>query len=241
MRRLVITALAFILAGSVFAQGDSTKPKPKPQPRAFSSSDHFLMQFGYTTWLNQPDSIHTNGFPRTFNIYLMLDFPFKTDPHWSIALGPGVATDNIYFSKTYIGLKDNTAGIRFQDLSDTSHFRKYKLATAFVEAPIELRFRSNPGNDRSSFKAALGVKVGTMIDTHVKGKDFQSAAGTTLLDYILKEKSKHFMNRNRLLVMGRVGVGHWTAFASYSVTPVFKEGLGPVVRPLTLGITLSGL
>ncbi|MEJ0104212.1 MAG: hypothetical protein WDO19_17330 [Bacteroidota bacterium] len=45
-----------------------------------------------------------------------------------------VGTDNIFFDKTYIGIKDPTATLTIQDVSDTTHFKKYKLATALVRS-----------------------------------------------------------------------------------------------------------
>jgi hypothetical protein len=243
----VATATAVLLAGNVNAQDIDTVPPPPPPPATMKmraqarSADHFMLQLGYTTWVNKPDSIHTKGFPRTVNVYLMLDFPFKTNPKWSVAIGPGIATDNIYFDKMYVGIKDAGDNLRFQDLSDTNHFKKYKLATAYLEAPVELRYRFNPNDDRRSVKIAVGAKIGTLVNAHVKGKDFQDKNENTLLGYTQKENSKRFFNRNRLSVTARAGYGHFTLFASYAITPIFKEGFGPQVRPLTLGLTLSGL
>lgn len=241
-RRFVISALSLLIVNLALAQ-DSTDVARRTVNvgREARSSDHFMLQLGYLTWSGKPDSINTTGLPRTVNVYLMLDFPFKTNPKWSVALGPGIATDNMFFEKTYVGIKDNTPTLRFQDLSDTNHFRKYKLATAYLEAPVELRFRFNPGDDRRSVKIAVGAKIGTLLSAKVKGKDFEDKGGNTLIDYTQKEHSKSFFNKNRLSLMGRVGYGHFTLFASYAVTPLFKEGLGPQVRPLTFGLTLSGL
>ena len=243
MRKLITAALLLALSTGVFAQADTTVPKTVRSTNGAitRSNDHFLMQLGYTTWTGKPDSIKTKGFPRGFNLYLMLDFPFKTNPHWSVALGPGISTDNIYFDEMYVGIKDNTSTLRFEDRSDTVHFRKYKLATAFLEAPVELRYRFNKNDDRSSVKIALGAKVGTLLNAHVKGKELQDKNDNTLNDYILKENSKKFFNKTRLSLTGRVGYGHYSLFASYALTPLFKEGLAPTIRPLTLGLTLSGL
>jgi hypothetical protein len=57
----------------------------------------------------------------------------------------------------------------------------------------------------------------------------------------MKEASKRFFNKQRLSVMGRVGVGSFTLFASYSVTPLFQEGLGPAIHPLSIGLNIAGL
>jgi hypothetical protein len=241
MRRLAITVFTLFLAGFTFAQTKDSTKKKVVVPYQTRSNDHFMIQLGYNSWTNKPDSIHTTGFPRTFNMYLMLDFPFKTDPHWSIAIGPGIAADNMYFSRTTVGIKDLTPSVVFHDYSDTIHFSKYKLATAYLEAPVELRYRFNPGDDSRSVKIAFGAKVGTLVNAHIRGKNVEDAGGQTINEYILKERSSKFFNKTRLSLMARAGYGHFTLFASYAVTPLFKEGLGPVIRPLTFGITLSGL
>ena len=83
--------------------------------------------------------------------------------------------------------------------------------------------------------------MGTLLNAHTKEVELQTSTGQTLNAYTQKESSKRFFNKQRLSVMGRVGIGSWTLFASYSITPVFKDALGPQVRPLTIGLTLSGL
>jgi len=242
MRKIVIAAFVICLASTAFAQKDSTIRKILPASKKEApSNDHFFIQVGHLTWTNQSDSIHTKGLPRSLNIYVMLNFPFKTDPHWSVALGTGIASDNMYFDKMTVGIADATSSVRFHDVSDTSHFKRYKLSTNFLEVPIELRYRFNPDDDRKSVKLAVGAKIGTLLNAHTKGSILQNSAGQTLNDYTLKQSSKTFFSRQRLSVMGRVGIGPYSLFASYSVTPVFKEGLGPDVRPLTIGLTLAGL
>lgn len=242
MRKIVIAVIAICLVSTAFAQKDSTIRKILPSSKKESpSNDHFFIQVGRLTWVGKPDSIKTKGIPRSLNIYMLLNFPFKTNPHWSVALGPGIASDNMYFDKMTVGIKDNTSSIRFKDVSDTSRFKRYKLSVNFLEVPVELRYRFNSNDDKKSVKIAVGAKIGTLINAHIKGKVFQNSANQTLNDYTLKENSKQFFSKQRLSLMGRVGVGSLSLFASYSVTPLFKEGLGPTIRPLTLGLTLSGL
>ena len=240
MRKISVAALFFLSSAAAFAQADTTRSVLK-QGNAPRSSDHFVLQLGYTTWQGAPDSINTSGLPRTANVYLMLDFPFKTNPHWSVAFGAGIGTDNIYFDKMAVDIAGNSTTLRFDDRSDTSHFKKYKLATAYAEAPVELRYRFNPDNDRRSVKAALGVKVGTMLSAHTKGKTLQNKAGDTINEFKTKEYSKRYFNTTRIAATGRIGFGHFSLFGTYQLTPLFKEGQGPIVRPLTFGLTLSGL
>jgi hypothetical protein len=241
MRRVIFSALILCLGFVSFAQTDTSRNVRMVSPMQVPSSDHFMIQLGAANWQNKPDSITTGGFSRTFNMYLMLDFPFKTNPHFSVAIGPGIATDHIFLDKRTADITGTSTAIRFRSVADTNHFKKYKLSTAFLEAPVELRFTANPDNNAKSFKMALGVKVGTMLSAWTKGKTLQNKSGNTINDFIVKEKSKRYFNTTRFSATARVGYGHFTAFGSYALTPVFKEGVGPKMNTLSVGLTLSGL
>lgn len=241
MKKYMLTAAMLCCTLFVFAQNDTTRPRTistQPLPRA---NDHFMVQLGYTQWTGAPDSLRFGGVPRTFNMYFLFDFPFKTNPKLSTAIGAGVATDNMYFDKMSVDITSNQEDLRFRNLADTNHFKKYKVATAYLEAPIELRFRSNPANDRKSFKAALGVKVGLLVGAHTKGKELQNRGGSRIGDYTEKLESRRYFNNNRISFMGRVGYGNLGLFASYAATPLFREGVAAPIRPLTVGLVISGL
>lgn len=241
MRRILLSAVILCFGFAAFAQTDTSRNTRLLNPMQVPSSDHFLIQIGSANWVNRPDSIGTKGFSRTFNMYLMMDFPFKTNPHFSVALGPGLATDHIFLDGRTANITGTTTNIAFRDVSDTTHFKKYKVSTAFLEVPVELRFVANPDAGGKSFKAAIGAKVGTMLAAWTKGKTLQNSLGNTVNDYIEKEKSKRYFNTTRLSVMGRVGIGHFSVFTSYALTPVLKEGVGPKMNTLSIGLTLSGL
>ena len=241
MRRILFSLFLFSSALVASAQIDTTTPVKIFRPMETRSKDHLLIQFGGAWWQNRPDSIKTKGFSRTFNFYLMWDFPFKSSPNLSVALGPGISTDHVFLDKMTAGIKDPTNSIVFDDRSDTTHFKKYKVATAFLELPIELRYFSNPDEDGKSFKVALGLKAGTMLSAWVKGKNLEDRNDNTLNEYIMKEKSKRFFNTSRFSAMARLGYGHFTLFGTYSFTPLFKEGLGPKMNAMSVGLTLSGL
>ncbi len=239
----ILPLLPFVLmATAVFSQDNPATGKKKKAPIDMSNraNDHFMLQFGYAGWNGIPDTINKNGLSKSFNVYFLFDFPFKTNPKLSIAAGPGIASDHILFSQTHIGIKDLTPSLYFTNVSDTNHYKKTKLATVYLEAPVEFRFSADPLHGKG-VKAAIGVKVGTMINAHTRNTKFQDKAANNISDHTLKESSTKFFNKNRLSVMGRVGYGHFSLFGSYQVTALFKDGSGPVVRPFSIGLTLSGL
>ena len=85
------------------------------------------------------------------------------------------------------------------------------------------------------------MKVGTMIDAHTRYKDLQSQSGGLLNAYVWKESSKRFFNSTRLAAQARIGYGHFSLFGTYQITALFKDGVAAVIRPYSVGLTLSGL
>ena len=51
------------------APGKKDWSKVKLDPR--KAADHFMVELGYDNWANTPDSIHIQGFNRSFNFYFM--------------------------------------------------------------------------------------------------------------------------------------------------------------------------
>lgn len=239
MKKILAATCCALFSFTLIAQ-ENPAPKKKVIDMSNRANDHFLLQFGYTSWAGKPDSINTNGLSKSINAYFMFDFPFKTNPKLSMAFGPGISTDHILFSKTYVGIKDQTNSIYFTDQADTNHFKKTKLATAYLEAPIELRFSANPETGKG-FKGAIGIKIGTLINAHTRNTKFEDKNGNALNDYVMKESSKRFLNKNRISAQARFGYGHFTLYGSYQLTTLFRDGAGPEVRPFSIGLTLSGL
>jgi hypothetical protein len=241
MKKIFLIAISSLIVTSIFSQDSTHHTSKKTSTLAGRASDHFLLQLGVTNWSGRTDSMHLKGLSRSFNMYFMLDFPFKTNPHLSIGVGVGIGSDNIFLNKSNIDIKDNNSYLVFQDLSDTTHFKKFKLTTSYLEAPLELRYSSHPETPNKSFKVAVGVRAGLLLNAHTKGKTWQSSNGATLIDYTEKETSKRFFNTNRFVGTFRIGYGVASLFGSYQLTPLFKQGLAPDVRPYTVGVTLSGL
>jgi hypothetical protein len=245
IRKTTLSVLSALFLVTAVAQTNPDTDQKKKSPRKFNlsnrSNDHFLFQLGYDTWLQKPDSIKTKGFSRSINMYVMLDFPFKTDSRFSVALGAGVGTSTIYLDKQRADIGISQSALRFPNVADTNHYKRYKLVTTYLEAPIELRFTANPENSNKSWKGALGVKIGTMLGAGTKGKNLQSRSGSAINSNTEKIKNKQYFNSTRFNIMGRVGYGNITVFGQYQVNNFIKDGVGPNMRPLSIGITISGL
>jgi hypothetical protein len=235
-----ILPLLVLLIATTTLMAQDTKPKAEKIDLSNRPNDHFMVQFGLANWTGLPDTINKQGLSKSFNVYFMFDFPFKTNPRLSIGIGPGISTDHIVFNKTHIGLKETSTLLRFTNVADTNHYKKNKLATAYLEAPIEFRYTTDPATGKG-FKWAVGLKIGTLLSAHTRNTKYENKNGTSLGSATMKESSKRYFNKSRISFTGRVGMGHLSLFGSYTLTPLIRDGAGPVVKPYTIGLTLSGL
>jgi hypothetical protein len=241
MKKTLLALLGISFTVLAMAQTDpATKTKIDLSNRA---SDHLMIQYGADSWTSRPDSVRTGGFSRHFNIYFMIDKPFKSNPKWSVGLGAGIGSSNMFFNNTRVDVKSNSAKLPFTNVDSTDHFKKYKVVNIYLEAPVELRYYSNPVDPNSSWKMALGVKVGTLLKTYSKGKDLVNKAGNSIYGptYIVKESNKKFFNGTMLAVTGRIGYGFISLDAGYQFNGVLKDGVGASMNKFSVGLTFSGL
>ena len=205
------------------------------------ASDHLMIQYGSDAWTGRPDSVRTGGFSRHFNVYFMFDKPFKTNPKLSVAYGIG--SSNIFFSNTKVDIKSLATKLPFTNVDSADHFNKFKVVNIYAEVPVELRYFSDPENPGKSFKAAIGVKVGSLLKTYTKGKNLENKAGASIYgpSYVVKESNKKFFNGTMLALTGRVGLGFLSLDMGYQFNGVLKDGVGPSMNKFSLGLTISGL
>jgi len=206
-------------------------------------ADHFIFQYGLDGWAGTPDSIRTKGFCRHFNVYLMLDKPFKSDPHYSVAYGVGLGTSNIFFNNEIVRLEGTGSSLPFSDVSNSDHFNKFKLTTIYAEIPAEIRFYENPENKNSGWKGSIGVKAGLLLKAYTKGKNLMSASGNSIYgsNYIQKISDTRFINGTKVAVSGRVGYGFVSLHGDFNVLGVIKNGMGPTINAYSIGISIGGL
>jgi hypothetical protein len=208
-------------------------------------ADHLMIQFGSDSWVGAPDSVKTAGMGRHFNIYFMLDKPFRTNNKFSLAYGLGFGTNNQYIDKgTYVDLAQIANTIRFKQVDSLANrYDKQKVATVYLQLPAEIRYYSNPANPAKSWKLAAGVKVGLLFKGFTKVKDYQTSTGQSLYGktYVQKISNKRFFTSNDVTLTARAGYGLLSLNVGYSVTPVIRDGYGPSFNRLSVGLSISGL
>lgn len=227
---------------------NSTSSISTPKKIDFSGrpSDHLLIQYGYDAWLNKPNYVRTGGFSRHFNLYLMADKQFKSNPHFSSAYGIGISSNNIFFDRQYVDVKTQADTMTFADQTTINGvsgvYEKFKLTSIYLTIPLELRFFTKPENPNKSWKFAVGGKVSYLLKAYSKGKNFLDSKGNSVFgdSYIQKEQSKKFFNPFLFSLCARAGWGNFSFNVDYSINSPLKDG-APQVNLLSLGLTVSGL
>jgi Outer membrane protein beta-barrel domain len=241
MKQIALLFTTVLIAITMQAQEMNSKPAKKKLAPTGKANDHFMLQFTVDSWMNKPDSIKTKGIGKGGNIYFMMNFPFKTNKKLSAAIGLGFGTSGVFLDRQRADIAGTSTKLNFKNLDTSTRFKKYKVATTFLEVPLELRYFANPNDVDHSWKVALGVKVGTLLDAHTKGRNLQDKNGNPLSSYTEKIKQKRYFNSTRIALTARIGFGHFSIFGQYQVTNVFKDSVGPEVKPFSIGIALSGL
>jgi Outer membrane protein beta-barrel domain len=238
MKKIVLAVFTLICVSVAFGQS-----KKSYKELANKAGDHLMIQLSTDFWSGTPDSISTRmkSIGRGGNIYVMMNKPFKSNPKLSIGYGIGVGTSAMYFKRMGVNVSASGSKLPFTNLDSLDNFKKYKLATAYLEVPLEFRYTANPDNDRKSIKAAIGVKVGTLLNVHTKGKNLQNKNDNAINSSTVKETNKKFFNTTRLAITGRIGYGNFSLFGSYQITNLFKDGAAAGIKPFQIGLCLSGL
>lgn len=230
LKKLLLVLCCFACVQAMAQENaDNTYTKP--------SRDYVMLQLGYDMWLNTPDSVKADGLNRSANIYLCYDFPIKSS-HFSFAAGVGIASSNMFFDKQQVSISDTGTQIRFIDQGPTTDsFKRFKMNSTYLEAPFELRYFTNKDNRNKGFKAAIGLKVGALLNNHTKGKLIYNNK-----PIIFKESTRRFLEPWRVSASLRLGYGNFSVYGQYALNPLFRVNNGPAdVTPVSIGICLSGL
>jgi len=233
-RIALLLAVLFFYTSSLFAQ-DVVSSDIKPTGIKKPSRDIIMIQITYDNWLNKPDSVSLTGFGRGTNFYICYDFPISKS-NFSFAAGIGIGTSTLYLKDQQLVLTDTGAAAQALFLPESKDYKKFKFSSTFLEAPFELRYFGNKDNRNVGFKAAIGLRVGTLLGVHTKAR--YTVDGSKVIE---KENTKRFFENWRYAATVRVGWGNFSVMGAYNLGGVFKEGKGPDVTPYSIGLCITGL
>lgn len=121
---------------------------------------------------------------------------------------------------------DTTFGV----IDTVRQFSKTKLRATYLSVPLLLEL--NTGKDpENGFHLAVGA-IGSWKIGSITKQRFEEDGAT----YEVRGKKDFNLSPLMLDLTARIGYRDLTLFATYSLTPLFREGRGPEVYPLTVGL-----
>ena len=115
---------------------------------------------------------------------------------------------------------------------DEAGFEKSKLTVSYLTVPLLLEFQIPVNGSSNQLFVSGGVIGGVNIGSHTKVKNEHSKS---------KNHGSYSINPFKYALTARVGIKDINLFASYSLSPLFKDGKGPELFPFTIGISLFNL
>lgn len=244
MKRLLYLSLGlFLLSIPAFAQESTTKPA-----KSYARPDipgTFVVELGFNRPFDRPVNFNIGLWgSRTLNIYYQYEIRILKSK-FSFVPGIGFGLERYKFTNNYILINnnDNTSSLVPAGQPGYPGTKKSQLITDYFDIPLELRFSTRPEDPTKSFKVSIGGRVGYLFDSYTKIKYDDN--GETK-----KFKSHQSFNLNnfRYGLQARIGVGNFSIFGYYNLSPLFKNGKDPSpsannvttsMKNFTIGISLS--
>lgn len=144
-----------------------------------------------------------------------------------LVTGLGLNMMDYRFDQPMTVTKDPASGMLVPVYLEEAGFNKSKLNVSYLTAPMILEVATPLKFNQHRLTIGAGVIGGLNIGSRTKIK---TDDGKT------KDRRNFNINPMKYELTGRIGLGELTLFANYGMTPLFKDGKGPELVPLTVGI-----
>jgi hypothetical protein len=221
--RYKIPALIFLTIISVAANAQTETPKKMSRRPDIPGT--FALELGFNLDLSGPDQFSL-GFlgSRTVNIYYQYDFRILNSS-FSFVPGIGLSLERFKFGNenTLAYDPNDPESIVMVTPADAgfSNLKKSHLVTNYIDLPLEIRYSTKPDDPARSFKISVGGRIGYMYDSFTKIKYKENSEVKKL-----KDKQDFNLTKFRYGLTARIGVGNFSLFGYYNLTPLFEEGKG---------------
>jgi len=127
-------------------------------------------------------------------------------------------------------LKMDSTSISFGNYNQEfgKQIAKSKLIVPYIQIPMMLRF-GIPVSDRVKLKVGIGGYAALRTGGRTK---------INVGDEKIRNKDSYYLSTWRYGLEGNIGINNVTLFAKYDLNPLFVEGKGPQLNPISFGIRL---
>lgn len=169
----------------------------------------------------------------TWNINFA-EWAFKNKKNnFALVTGLGFSFSDYRFDRQITIEKDPGSGMIMPvPLDELDNFNKSKLTMTYLTAPLMLEGKTSLQMGGSHLYLAGGVIGGLHIGSHTKIKYDGN-----------KDKARGNFNLSqfKLDLTGRIAFGDFCVFVNYGLTPLFKDGKGPELNPMMIGISFPNI
>jgi hypothetical protein len=246
MQKIAVLLILSGISFTVLAQNEA----PKKFSRRPDIPGTFVLEFGFNQDMSGPDDFSIGFFgSRSVNIYYQYDMRILKS---KFSFVPGIGLSLERFKLKYNRIIDydpaDLESILITPAADTDFedARKSMLVTNYIDVPLEIKYSTNPDDPARSFKISVGGRVGFMYDSFNKIKYKENGELKKI-----KNKEDFNLTKFRYGLTARIGVGNFSLFGYYNLTPLFEKGKGLSDRfddntsvkndfsTLTIGISLA--
>ena len=149
-----------------------------------------------------------------------------------LVTGLGLNMMDYRFDQPMTVTKDTESGMIVPVYLESTGFKKSKLNVTYLTAPMILEVATPLRFNQHRLTLGAGVIGGLNIGSRTKIK---TDDGKT------KDRRNFNINPLKYELTGRVGLGELTLFANYGMTPLFRDGKGPELVPLTIGVSFPNV
>jgi hypothetical protein len=158
--------------------------------------------------------------------------------NFGVVTGLGFSFQDYAFDdRNYTIIKEDDTGIIVpKPINPNEHgenVKKTKLHINYMTVPLMLEVKTPLRMGSSRLYLAGGVIGSLYLGSHTK---YKYEGG----DKHKKHSSFH-INKWKYELTGRIGFGDFCVFANYSMTTLFKDGKGPGVQPMMIGISFPNI
>jgi len=222
-KNLLLVCALFFCVSLAFSQDK----EPIKIPKFGKKEDRLILNFNWDNWLNASTGIEVKGFRSRGFSFLLMNEKILGKGNAAIGFGLGFSSQNVH-SNTFPTYSPDGSHTFLSPVN--GDYDLNKLSCNFLDAALELRFRTNENAKEKRFKVSLGIKGGYLVQSHTKYEDSNGKVKT----YDIKNLSKFQYGPT-----ARIAYGNWGFSGYYSLVNLFKDGKGPEVVPVSMGISLA--
>ncbi len=161
------------------------------------------------------------------------EFAFKNEKRtFGVVTGLGLSFSDYTFDQPITIDKSGNNGMLVPVALNPEGLKKSKLTTTYLTAPLMLEVKTPLRMGSSRLYIAGGVIAGINLGAHTKYKYKKDKQ---------KDRGNFNLNPFKYDLTGRIGFGDFCIFANYGLSSLFKDGQGPKLYPLMIGVSFPNI